>query len=54
MEKLSALTVYSFILCVVDTGDKLLYSNTFANFVKFEMAPVGYSGPGGKLVCKRN
>ncbi len=48
MEKFSALKVYSFIFSVVDTGDKLLYSNIFTNFRKIRVAPKGYLGPRGK------
>ncbi len=45
-EKLSAPKFYSFIASVVDTGDYPVYSNIFASFrKKFEMAPIGYSGP---------
>jgi hypothetical protein len=55
MEKLSVSKIFSFIASVVDTGD---ITFTFKYICKlsqnFEIPPIRYTGPWGKLICEKN
>ncbi len=52
MGKFSVSKTFSFIAVVVDTGT--LYIRIYSRIdIKFEMAPIDYSGPWGKLICEK-